>query len=393
MKNLKKLLAALLALAMMLALCACGGSSKTDENTVVIGYIGDLSNADAYVGVPPQQFLQDYFEELNAKGGYLGKQVKFVAYDMQPDNAVDGLNACKRLIDNDHAIAILGPSSSSAAIPMAEYCDQTHVPFIATSATNELVTVAEDGTLHPYAFRVSFIDSYQGTAAAIYAVKQGITKVAMIETNGNPYSQNICNFFTESFGKLGGTVVERIAIQDKDVDFRAQLTNFASMDIDAIFMPSGTYVQPAYVVQQAKELGLNLKFVFTDGVYDDTLLELCGDALDGSILTVGVYGENEEYKAFAEQFTAKHPEYGANIFVYLCYDALKLLEYGIETSQSLDSEKIRDAIEGAVDVDLFTDHHFSVDPATHNPLNKMVEIVGFKNGEFYLVDEFYPSMG
>lgn len=388
----KKMIATLLVLAMACTMLAgCGGGASDD--TVVIGYIGDLSGSDAYVGVPPQLFLQDYFAEMNANGGLMGKQVKFVAYDMQPDNAVDGLNACKRLIDQDHAIAILGPSSSSAAIPMAAYCGQTHVPFIATSATNELVTVAEDGSLNEYAFRVSFIDSYQGTAAAIYAQKEGIQRVGMIETNGNPYSQNICNYFAEAFTERGGEIVDRIAIQQGDVDFRAQLTNYASLGIDAIFMPSGTYVQPAYVVQQAEELGLDLKFIFSDGVYDPTLLELCGDALDGSILTVGVYGENPEYAAFAEEYNAKHDEYDANIFVYLVYDAVKLLEWAIADCGELDSVKIRDSLENAKDVELFTDKHFSVDPTNHNPLNKMVEIVGFKNGEFYLVDEFYPSEG
>ena len=66
--------------------------------------------------------------------------------------------------------------------------------------------------------------------------------------------------------------------------------------------------------------------------------------------------------------------------------------YGIRTANSLDSEKIRDAIEGANDVELYTDKHFTVDPATHNPLNKMVAIIEVKNGEYNLRDTFYPSM-
>ena len=58
----KKIIALLLCTVFMLgAFAACGGK----EDTVVIGYIGDLSGNDAYVGVPPQLFLQDYFEEVN----------------------------------------------------------------------------------------------------------------------------------------------------------------------------------------------------------------------------------------------------------------------------------------------------------------------------------------
>ena len=387
--KIKKLISLLLVAVLVLpVLSACGAA----DDTVVIGYIGDLSGNDAYVGIPPQLFLQDYFDEINENGGIMGKKVKLVAYDMQPDNAVDGSLACNRLVNEDKAIAIIGPSSSSAAIPMADICDAAHVPVIATSATNEKVTIAEDGTLHPYAFRVCFIDSYQGTALAKYAYANGIRKVGMIDTLGNPYCQGICDYFQEEFESLGGEVVDRIGIQSEDVEFRAQLTNFGQLDIDAIFFPSGTYKIPSLVANQAADLNLDFKFIFSDGVYDNTLLEVAGPNLEGALMSNYLYGDNPEYDEFEEAYNAKHDEYDANIFVYLAYDAVELLMYAIEESQSLDPEKIRDALENATDVELYTDKHFTVDPATHNPLNKMVAIIGVENSQFTLVDSYYPTL-
>ncbi|NLY72223.1 MAG: ABC transporter substrate-binding protein [Tissierellia bacterium] len=368
-------------------LFSCGKS----EDTVVIGYIGDLSGEDAYVGVPPQLFLKDYFEQLNKEGGILGKQVKFVAYDMQPDNAVDGSLAANRLINEDKAIAIIGPSSSSAAIPMAEICGQAKVPFIATSATNEKVTIAEDGSLNSYAFRVCFIDSYQGTAAANFAYDKGIRKVGMIETLGNPYSQNICDFFAEQFELLGGEVVSRIGVQAQDVEFRAQLTNFGSAGIDALFFPSGTYKLPSLVANQAADLNLDFKYIFTDGVYDDTLLEVAGPNIEGAIMTNYLFGDDPAYDEFRDEYNAKHKEYSANIFVYLAYDAVELLMHAIKESNSLDPVEIQKALENATDVELFTDKHFTVDPKTHNPLNKMVAIIGVEDGKFTLIENYYPT--
>lgn len=377
-------------LAMILVLIALAGCKKPDD-TVVIGYIGDLSGNDAYVGVPPQLFLQDYFAEINAKGGILGKQVKLVSYDMQPDNAVDGSLACNRLINEDKAIAIIGPSSSSAAIPMAAICNKAKVPFIATSATNEKVTVAEDGTLNSYAFRVCFIDSYQGTAAANYVYSQGIRKVGMIETLGNPYSQNICDFFKTQFEALGGTIVDRIGIQSDDVEFRAQLTNFGKLGIDALFFPSGTYKIPSLAANQAADLNLKFKFIFTDGVYDDTLLEVAGPNIEGAIMTNYLFGDDPAYDEFRTAYNAKHKEYSANIFVYLAYDAVELLMHAINEAKSLNPVDIQKALENAKDVPLFTDKHFTVDPATHNPLNKMVAIIGVENGKFKLIQNYYPT--
>ena len=112
--NMKKLMAVLLAGALLLAmLSACG---KKEDETVTIGYIGDLSGPDAYVGVPPQLMLEDYIAELNTNGGLLGKQVKLVAYDMAADNATESVNITNRMINEDHVIAIIGPSSSSAGM-------------------------------------------------------------------------------------------------------------------------------------------------------------------------------------------------------------------------------------------------------------------------------------
>ena len=274
---------------------------------------------------------------------------------------------------------------------MADICGRAQVPFIATSATNEKVTVAENGTLNLYAFRVCFIDSYQGTAAANYAYAQGIRTVGMIETLGNPYSQNICDFFTEQFEALGGTVVNRIGIQENDVEFRAQITNFGQLGVDALFFPSGTYKQPALFANQAADLNLKFRFIFTDGVYDDTLLEVAGPNIEDAIMTNYLFGDDPAYNEFKTTYNAKHKEYSANIFVYLAYDAVELLKYAVEKSQSLDPVKIRDALENASDVTLYTDKHFSVDPATHNPLNKMVSIIGVKDGKFTLIENYYPS--
>lgn len=390
MKKITRKIALLLAgMMLLLTMSACGGKS---DDTVTIGYIGDLSGPDAYVGVPPQLMLEDYIEDLNANGGLMGKKVKLVAYDMAADNATESVNITNRFINEDHVIAIIGPSSSSAAMAMAPLCDTGKVPFIATSATNEKVTVDESGTLHPYAFRVCFIDPYQGKAAADYAYNEmGIRSVGMIEELGSTYSQNICDYFQTEFTALGGTIVDRIGVQHDDVEFRAQLTNMGNSGAEALFAPFGTYKIPSYLANQAADLGLKFQFIFSDSVYDDALLDVAGSNLEGAILTNGIYADNPAYDQYKTEFSQKHSDWAANMYVFYAYDAMDLLVWAVNQAQSTDPTAIRDALESAKDVALYTDEHFTMDPATHNPLNKMVAIIGVESGKFHLVDSFYPD--
>ena len=384
----RKLSLLLIGVFLLAMLSGCG---KKDE-TVTIGYIGDLSGPDAYVGVPPQLMLEDYIEELNANGGLLGKQVKLVSYDMAADNATESVNITNRMINEDKVIAIIGPSSSSAGMAMAPLCDSGKTPFIATSATNAQVTVAEDGTLHPYAFRVCFIDPYQGKAAADYAYNEmGIRKVGIVEELGSTYSQGISDYFQDEFEALGGTIVDRIGVQHSDVEFRAQLTTMNEAGVEALFAPFGTYRVPSYLANQAADLGFDFQFIFSDSVYDDALLEVAGENLEGAVITNGIYADNPVYDEFKAEFKEAHPEWDANMYVFYARDAIELLKWAVETAQSTDPTAIRDALHTATDLKLYTDEHFTVDPETHNPLNKMVTIIGVENGAYTLIDSFYPE--
>ena len=68
-----------------------------------------------------------------------------------------------------HIVASVGTNFSSCNIPMASVADEVKVPILGTAASNELVTVDENGKLHPYSFRMCFIGSYLGTVVGNYA--------------------------------------------------------------------------------------------------------------------------------------------------------------------------------------------------------------------------------
>ena len=174
----KKALALLLALVMVFSLAACGQKAK--EDTIKIGYIGDLSGGTALWGNAGKFGAMEAIEEINAAGGVLGKKLELVAMDGKGE-AADSVNALRKLITDEHIVAEIGTNFSSCNIPMAAVADELKVPIIGTAASNELVTVDENGKLHPYSFRMCFIDSYLGTVMGTYATKNlGLTKAVVL---------------------------------------------------------------------------------------------------------------------------------------------------------------------------------------------------------------------
>lgn len=387
----KKLVSWLMVIAMLAAMLCLGGCGS-DSDYAVIGLLCETTGRGAYTGVPMQLFLEDYFEEINANGGIQGKKLKLVTYDIATDAAVDSINAANRLINEDKAIAILGLPASSAAMAINDICDEAKIPFISVTATNELVTVDEEGNLHPYAYRVCFIDSYQGTAAASYVYNEmNIDEIGIIEMLGEAYSQNISDYFEQEFSALGGTVVERIGVNSSDVEFRAPLTAMADAGVKTLYVSASNYVVPSYLANQAAELGLDIQFIFPDGAFDDALLEVSGANLEGAIVTTGIFADDPAYAEFAAEYHEKHPEWTANMFVLYVYDAMKLLEYGIDKVGSLDPAAIGEAIGTAQGVELFTDKNFTVDPVTHNPKNKTVSVIGVHDSKWEVVASFQPE--
>ncbi|MCL2548981.1 MAG: ABC transporter substrate-binding protein [Symbiobacteriaceae bacterium] len=387
----KGILISLSLVTLLLVLTACQQQQKADEY-MVIGMPLALTGSDAYIGEPPRLFMQDYVDKINAEGGLLGKKLKVVAYDIAADNATEAVNATNRFISQDKVFAIVGPTGSAAAIPMAPIVNAAKIPTIVPTATNEKVTVQETGELNPYMFRVCFIDNYQGSAAAYYAYeKLGYRKVGIFDAIGDPYSQGISDYFEQEFIRLGGTITRRMSVNEGDVEFRPQLSAMAETNPEAIFCPAGSYVRASFMINQSRELGIDVPYIMADANYDDALLEVCGPNVNGSLLTNGLYADSPEYAEFQADFAKKHPEWNANIYVLYTYDCAELLVWAVKQANSFDGPAIQKALASATNVKLFTDPSFTIDPLTHNPLNKTVAIIGVENEKWVLVDTFRPD--
>jgi branched-chain amino acid transport system substrate-binding protein len=209
-------------------------------------------------------------------------------------------------------------------------------------ATNPAVTQKGD-----YVFRVCFIDDFQGTVMAKFALTDlKAKKVATLTSVSSAYSVGLAKYFKETFVAGGGTVVAEQKFSEGDKDFRAQLTAIKAANVDAIFIP-GYYTEAALIARQARDLGLTVPLFGGDGWVADQLLEIGGDALNGCYYSTHFSPENQDpvVQAFVKKFKAR---WGANenpdAFAALGYDAAFVLVDAIKRAGTTDGPKLRDAL-------------------------------------------------
>lgn len=298
------------------------------EKVLKIGYITEQTGVDAYVGPASVPALKDHVDKINAEGGIGGYKLELIVYDTRSE-VTDAVAVTKRLFDQDKVVAVIGPSWSAAAIPIADIADAAKIPVVATTASNVNVTVSETGQLHPYMFRVCFIDPYQGYAQADFAYnKLGLRKAALLTDIASPYTVGLHQFFENHFVELGGQIVAKEGYTGGDAEFRAQLAKIKDSGADLLVMAAYTYKDVGLAAQQAEALGLKIQIMSGDGVFVPELLEMAGPQLEGAIVTTGVSEDAPEFATFNAAFEAKH-SIKANVYTYYGLDALMAIEYAI----------------------------------------------------------------
>lgn len=325
----------------LLALTILVLSSCTKKDDVIlVGEYGSLTGDDATFGLSTNKGIKMAFDEINAKGGIKGKKVKLITEDNQGKNE-ETAKVVTRLITQDKIVALLGEVASSRSMIAAPIAQKNGIPMISPSSTNPKVTEEGDNI-----FRVCFIDPFQGYVMAKFATENlKVKKAAVFRKTGDAYSEGLANVFIEEFKKFGGEIVADLSYQQKDMDFKAQLTEFKSKKPDVIFIP-GYYTDVGMIAQQAKQLDVKATLLGGDGWDSPKLHEVGKTAINGHYFSNHYTTEStdpvvvEFIKKFKERYNNEVPDGLAA----LGYDAAKILAEAMERANDLSSASIKSEI-------------------------------------------------
>jgi branched-chain amino acid transport system substrate-binding protein len=361
---------------------------------IVIGAFYPLTGTNAAKGNLNKNGTELAVKDINAAGGLLGKQVK-VVYEDTKSLATEVPNVVRKLIEQDKVIALLGEVASSNSLAAAPVLMQLKRPAIAPTSTNVKVTQDPNDLtkVNPYYFRACFVDTVQGKSMANFAYTNlGKKNAALIYNIAQDYNKALAGVFKDRFTQIGGTIVAEETYPLDTQDFKPLLTKIKNKNPEVIVTPN-TYAESGLILKQAKELGMdNFIFIAGDSTHAPQVIDIAGeDAVKNLYLTTLYVGDDPDpkAKAFSDKYKAAYNA-DPNSNACFSYESMMVLAEAIKKAGKADPEAIRTALEGIKDVSV-PSGTFTMDAATHNPLNKPVVVIKVAGKSFTFVAKVAPE--
>ena len=311
----KKLMAAMLALVMVLSLAACGGSKSDSQGA----QSGESGNKVVKIGV---------FEPQTGDNGAGGKQeilgMQYANY-VQPtveiggetydvkleivDNRTtpeNGKSAAAELVNRGVSM-VLGSYGSGVSMAGGEVFQEAGLPALGTSCTNPQVTAGCD-----VYFRLAFLDPFQGTVLANYAYKElGVTTAHVLGMLGSDYDQGLVHYFTQAFEALGGTVKAE-EFPEGTANFVSYVNNAKAAGAGVIFAPvSINYAQ--LIVEAAAAQGYQGALLGSDTWDSNKVIESAtGKDVTAYVTTFYQEGGNPEFDSGIKEWINANPDAKTN---------------------------------------------------------------------------------
>ena len=353
---------------------------------IKIGSVLSVTGPAAFLGDPELKTLQMYVEDINKKGGVLGRQLQLVHYDDGSDaNKANGF--AKRLIDDDKVDVIVGGTTTGATMSMVPLVEKAGVPFVSLAGA---VVIIEP--VKKFVFKTPHTDRMAAEKVFEDMKKRGITKVALLsETSG--FGQSGKKETEGVAAKYGITLVASETYGPKDTDMSQQLTKIKTTPgVQGVFI-FGLGQGPAIATKNYKQLGITLPLYHAHGVASEEFIKLAGPAAEGvrlpaaALLVADKLDAKDPQKPVVTAYTKSFQEKwktDVSSFGGHAYDGLMIAVEAIKRAKSTDKAAVRDAIEATKGY-VGTGGVVNMSPTDHMGLDlsafRMLEI---KNGDWTL---------
>jgi branched-chain amino acid transport system substrate-binding protein len=313
------------------------------DDVVRIGVFEPLSGKDREFGeaeLAGIELAHSLYAEV------IGKPVKLVTADNHSD-IDEAAAAAQSLVDRQVSV-VLGSYRSTLSIAGGQVFEENRIPAIAVTNSNPLVT-----NTNAYYFRARYVESFQGVAAAKYAVEElGISKAAVMREIDNNFATAVCQTFADKLISLTENPDSVVYTADYAADtanYSADLTSIKESGAEVVFLPTSVE-NGVTVVEQARKLGIRAIFLGTDIWQDEALLSAADAETLGMMAFSSDIGQEAAGNALSNEFKKAYAEkYGddaePDASTALGFDAYMLaLDAISRAGTSVRTDLIRDAL-------------------------------------------------
>jgi len=339
---------ALAAVATLATLVPLGAAAQAPSCTHTVGMVVSLTGAAGRFGQAAAKSVELAFNEINkaaGASGVAGCRLAFDLRDAQSQGSV-AVDQARQLVDLKKTPAIIGGIISSVSIPIVtSVTGPAGVVQISPASTSPTLTrLGNEGKTNGWFFRTITSDALQGTAAAKYAMDQGLRDLAIIHVN-NDFGVNMLAEFRRAYEALGGKIRSVTPYNPQQPSYAAEVTNALKADAPALYFigypGDGTTIVRTWIQQGGPQ-----RFLLNDGMNAADFIKGVGPQfLANAFGTSSGTSRTPSTEFFAQAYPAMSGGFDAGApAADRAFDAGAILGLAIAHAGKFESAAIRDSI-------------------------------------------------
>ena len=324
-------------LAAMLA-AALFATAAQAQDSIRIGVITDRVGVSKPYAEPATEGIVFGANELNKKGGVLGRKIELLIEDDQSKPDVSAALA-RKLIDQG-AVFILSVSLSPATQQQQTVTMEAKTPQMTPMNSADYLTTQLN---NPYFWQTGPLGSVQIATLLAHAKTKSLKRVALI-TDNSELGQAIAKAFRAGLEKSGIQIVDEEVVSNGSTTATPQMQKIRGANPEALFVAGVVTATNVLIFKSYRELGLKFPIHASYNLSVPIYMTAAKGLVDGITFVDAYDPDKPEVKAFEAAYKKETGKDPANLHGY-GYDGMMLIAAAIRKAGSADKEKIRAAMQ------------------------------------------------
>lgn len=355
---------------------------------VKLAIVAEITGGGAPVGATWRDGVNLAVEDINKKGGILGRRVETFLMDTQSDPPTSV--AVMRRAINENPFAILGTVYSSSTVANMDIARQAGIPQITGS---ESILIVQKG--NPNIFLTSFTQQI-GFAKLVRWLAEDLKaeKIALVYVN-NAFGKGGRDMFLKFLKDRGKSIVADISTEPQQADFTPELTRVRASGATHLMVYSHEE-ENARLMIQLRKLGLAVEPV-GDNLCAQTAIDPGGEAMNGVKCHVPMTAASP-VPSMADMGRRFQEKYGrvTDHNGFKAYIGVHMVKAAVERVGAFDQAKVRDCLhnnlftvaeEPGLLMDVYVDEKGDTDRGSfivevQNRQTKVIKVVGMLGGPY-----------